>query len=142
MLENQKKTLLWLVVGQLLCLIIIAVWVVGSDALRDLLGTVPFFGASILLVLLGVILAVLIKKYKVVKPVKTFLLMSGYSAIYFLPATVVHNFLEVGGEQLGGILGGIMSFLGAAFFLTSVIGVPITLLVGIIGSLVLLLKKR
>ncbi len=141
MKEFQRKTLIWIVGGQLISTIIIIAWVVGSDSLREFMGNIPFFGSGIALVFLGVIVAVLIKKYNVAKPLIIYLSMSGYSAIYFLPATVAHNFLEVGGEQLGGILGGIMSFLGATFFLTSVIGVPIALLVGIIGSLVLLLRK-
>ena len=141
MSEKQKKFLLWLVLGQLLCIVVIIVWVVGSDFIRDSMGTVPFFGSAILLILFGIVLAILMKKYNVAKPLKIYLAMTAYSAIYFLPATVAHNFLEVGGEWLGGFFGGVLGFLGAVFFITSVIGVPIALFIGISGSLVLLLRK-
>jgi len=96
---------------------------------RDLFKKSPFFLLPFAtFFLLGAILILLTIKKKVKGKLKKFLLLTGVSSSGFFISVLLHNFL--------------LGALNAIFFIVAIFICPIGFLVGIVGSLLFINKKR
>ena len=132
--------ILYLLVG-------VFVLIVGTMAIPALRGYINFLFIMIsgaLLLLLGGALIFLTLKQKVKGRLKKFLILTGVSAGGYTIFSILHNLFYGLAEITSHIT--IFSYLMKAFevifFLIAVFACPIGFLVGIIGSLVLLIKER
>ncbi len=108
-------------------------------------GGLPFMiasGASLLL--LGVALIVLTRRHIVAGPLRKFLLLTGASVAIFLPSILLHNLvygllIHFFGPDFWGPAG---SGDEAVFFIIAIFVCPIGFLVGVVGSVVLLVKEK
>ena len=87
---------------------------------------------------LGVILLVMTIKSKVKSPLKWFLIMTGASSAAVFPSVILHNLvygllIYLGGPDVGD---------EAFFFILALMVCPIVFLVGAVGSVVLMVKKK
>jgi len=74
---------------------------------------------------------------------KKFLILTGSSVVLFFVSVILHNaFYALGTLTECIVLTTWLGILEVAFFLIAVIGCPIALVVGIIGSIVLFVKKK
>jgi hypothetical protein len=110
--------------------------------LIDLFSRVSFYSSAFALPCLGIALIVLAVKANFTKISKAFFILTGASAIGIVLGAVLHNlvyalFIKLFGEGFWAGLGD-----EPVFFILSVIVCPIALLVGIIGSIVLIAKKK
>ncbi len=110
--------------------------------LIDLFSRVSFYSSAFALPCLGIALIVLAVKANFTRISKTFFILTGASAIGIVIGAMLHNlvyalFIKLFGEGFWAGLGD-----EPVFFILSVIVCPIALLVGIIGSIVLIAKKR
>ncbi len=98
---------------------------------------------SILPFVLGVALVVLTIKRVEKGSLRKFLLTAGASLIGFPVFAALHNLFYAFARMTDiVILGKILEFLEAAFFVVAVIVCPIGFLVGLVGSIVLIVRKR
>ena len=114
----------------------------SAHSMKRAIFPVVFILAGIFLIL-GVVLIILTLKMKVKGKLKVFLLLTGSAAAGFLVFVLLHNlvyglFVYFFGENFWAGLGGDEPF----FFILAIIVCPIAFFVGIIGSLVLFLKKK
>ncbi len=100
------------------------------------------FGGAFMV--LGFILAILARKWVKNKRLKTFLMLAGFSSGSFLILSVLHNVFYGVAEVFEDIviIRYIATVLEVVSFLASIIVVPITFLVGVVGSLVVHFKGR
>jgi hypothetical protein len=96
----------------------------------------------VILALLGIALIVLVSRLKFKKIAKVFFILTGSSAIGIIVFGVLHNLLfalliKLFGEAFGARMGD-----EPVFFILATIICPIVLLVGVIGSIVLMAKKK
>jgi len=101
-----------------------------------------FFVAGILgliFLILGIILIVISRKEH--GKLKLFLMLTGISAIAPLAGTILHNLFYALGIAFSS-LHLFFEILHGSFFLISLLVAPITFLIGIIGSLVVLRKEN
>jgi hypothetical protein len=96
----------------------------------------------VILALLGIALIVLVSRLKFKKIAKVFFILTGSSAIGIIVFGVLHNLLfalliKLFGEAFGARMGD-----EPVFFILATIICPIALLVGVIGSIVLMAKKK
>jgi len=98
----------------------------------------------VLLFSAGVGLVITTYKEKISGKRKFFLLFSGFSSAGFLLFVVLHNLFYALGTITGnlGILNKIINFFEGAFFLVATIICPVVLIVGIVGTLILLKKSQ
>ncbi len=101
-----------------------------------------FIPLMIILPLLGIALIVLVTRIKITKASKAFLILTGASATGIAISGLLHNLLyalliKLFGEAIWNNLGD-----EPVFFIFAVIICPIALLVGAIGTIVLLSKKK
>lgn len=101
-----------------------------------------FFSSGLVLSCLGIALIVLTSKAKLTKISKAFFILTGASATGIVVGSVLHNLLYALLITLFGE--GFFAGIGdePVFFILSTIICPIALLVGIIGIIVLLIKKK
>ncbi len=112
----------------------------GSVIWEWLMG--PFYLPAIFIFfLLGVALAVLVRKEK--GRLSKFLLLTGGSAAGFFVSVFLHNFFYAMGILTADIplLSSLMGVLDVLFFFVAVIACPLCFLVGTIGSIVLFIKR-
>ena len=98
--------------------------------------------SMIILPTLGIALIVLAVRAKFIKISKAFFILTGSSAIGITVFGVMHNLLfalliKLFGEDFGARMGD-----EPVFFILATIVCPIALLVGVIGSIVLIAKKK
>lgn len=127
-------------------LVILSILVMLNMLVPDIgLMTVPYvFILWILHFVTGVGLIVTTYREKVTGKRKFHLLSSGFSSAGFLLGVVLHNLLYALGtitENLV-IVNKIINFFEVAFFLAATIICPIGLIVGIVGTLILLKKTQ
>jgi hypothetical protein len=95
--------------------------------------------------ILGIALVVLAIRSKIKKKLKIFLSLTGLSASSFLVGVILHNFLyalaTIVPENLV-LLKGLAEAIHVLFFLIAIIGCPIVFLIGMIGTIILLAKKK
>lgn len=104
-----------------------------------------FFAVSAIIFLLGITLMVLaVKLAKEEKgALKTFLILTGASAAGFVVFALLHNliyglFIYLFGPEFWTNIGGDEPF----FFILAIFVCPITFLIGVIGSIVLFIRKK
>lgn len=110
--------------------------------LIDLFNRFLFYSSAFTLPCLGIALVILAVKANFTKISKAFFILTGASAIGIVVGAVLHNlvyalFIKLFGEGFWAGMGD-----EPVFFILAVIVCPIALIVGIIGSIVLIVKKR
>ncbi len=114
-----------------------------SDSLRHTLF--PFAGIlGLIFLILGGVLIYLTFKHKVKGYLKLFLLFTGFSSVGVLPCVILHNlvyalFILLFGENFW-INTGMTD--EPVFFILGLVVCPIVFLIGVIGSIVMFLKKK
>ena len=108
----------------------------------DLFNRYLFFSSAIVLSCLGIALIVLAAKAKLTKIAKAFFILTGASAAGIVVGSVLHNlvyalFIKLFGEGFWAGMGD-----EPVFFIFATIVCPVALLVGIIGGIVLIAKKK
>jgi hypothetical protein len=126
----------------LLAFSIIALLNIFAMNFFDLFSRIIFYSSAIALPCLGIALIVLAVKANFTKISKIFFILTGASAIGIVAGAILHNlvyalFIKLFGEGFWAGIGD-----EPVFFILAVIVCPIVLLVGIIGSIVLIAKKR
>ena len=107
----------------------------------DLFNRYLFFSSVIILSCLGIALVVLASKAKLTRISKAFFILTGASAAGIVIGSVLHNlvyalFIKLFGEGFWGMGD------EPVFFIFAIIVCPVALLVGIIGGIVLIAKKK
>lgn len=120
-------------------LILLNIYIMNSI---DLFNRFLFYSSAFLLPCLGIALIILAVKANFTKISKAFFILTGASAIGIVAGSVLHNlvyalFIKLLGEGFWAGMGD-----EPVFFILAVIVCPVALLVGIIGSIVLIVKKR
>ncbi len=112
--------------------------------LNEMLRGAVFMLPMIIFALLGGALLFLTLKKKVKKPLKTYLILAGASSAGFLVFSVLHNVFYALAIITGNILilRYLMEFLHVGFFLIATLVCLIGILIGMIGSIILLIKKK
>jgi hypothetical protein len=110
--------------------------------LIDLFNRYLFFSSAIVLSCLGVALIVLATKAKITKISKVFFILTGASAAGMVVGSVLHNlvyalFIRLFGEGFWVGMGD-----EPVFFIFATIVCPLALLVGLVGGIVLIAKKK
>lgn len=110
--------------------------------LIDLFNRYLFFSSAIVLSCLGVALIVLATKAKITKISKVFFILTGASAAGMVVGSVLHNlvyalFIRLFGEGFWAGMGD-----EPVFFIFATIVCPLALLVGLVGGIVLIAKKK
>ena len=108
----------------------------------DLFNRYLFFSSAIVLSCLGIALIVLAAKAKLTRISKAFFILTGASAAGIVVGSVLHNlvyalFIKLFGEGFWVGIGD-----EPVFFIFAIIVCPLALLVGIIGGIVLIAKKK
>jgi len=112
---------------------------------REILaGSIIFLIPMLIFCILGLWLAVLVFKSELAGWLKRFLILSGLGPIGLFVGTVAHNIFYALAELSHNIkiLVYIFNFIHVSFFLLSVIVCPLAFLVGVIGAIYLLVKKK
>ena len=93
---------------------------------------------------LGTILIFLTLKLKIKKKLKMFLILTGASAVGFLAGVILHNFFYGLGMITGHtiILKYATEALNVAFFIIAILVCPTVFLIGAVGSILMLIKKK
>lgn len=146
-MQKKQKSIL----GILIALVIIFVWIVCAmtiPPLQEALQGQIFVWLVILggggsYTILGIVLIVLTIKQKIKGKLKAFLLLTGISSTGFLIGTVGHNMLYALGTVVEHIkiLYYLTEGLSAIFFFIAIPLAPIGFLVGVVGSIILFIKK-
>jgi O-antigen ligase len=140
------KTIFWVLVG--IFVLLLAYFLI--PAFQD---RVSFIASSliILLFLLGGALFFMVWRSDIQGALRKFLLLTGASALGFLISVFLHNAFYALGVvtnsfnevfSLMGIIHYIMEGLHVVFFLIAIPVCPIVFLIGVVGSIVFLLKKQ
>jgi len=108
----------------------------------NLLNRYLFFASAAILTCLGIALIVLTVRAKLNKISKAFFILTGASASGIVIGSVLHNlvyalFILIFGQSFWGSMGD-----EPVFFILAIIVCPVALLVGIIGCIVLIAKKK
>lgn len=121
----------------------VIVFVSGTYFWEWLRGT-SFLPAIAALFLLGIALIFFTLKEKIKGKLKLFFLLTGSSIVGFFVFVILHNLFYALGIITSHItvLKYLMEILHVTFFIIAVLICPIGFLVGAIGSIVLLIKKR
>lgn len=135
------KLVFWLLVGIFIVLVGYFAVPFSEDTNRAFFLIVAVLGFIFLL--LGIALIFLTIKQKIKGKLKTFLILTGVSAICPLVFSILHNFFYALGMISSHIpvLKYLMEFLHVAAFLIAIPISPIGFLIGAIGSIVLFTKK-
>jgi len=113
-------------------------------AMNELFKGKLFLLPLIVFSLLGGALIVLTLREKVKGRLKKFLLLTGWSALGFFISVFLHNFFYALGMLVGEvvILRWLMEVLHVVFFMVGVVICPLGFIIGVIGSIVWLIKKK
>ena len=107
-------------------------------------GSELFLGPFIVFSLLGLALTFLTVREKIEGTLKKFLILTGASSAGFFISVFLHNaFYALGiiASQII-VLRYLMEALNVAFFIIATLVCPLGFLVGVVGSIVMLVKKR
>ncbi|MBW3001608.1 hypothetical protein KY338_00435 [Candidatus Woesearchaeota archaeon] len=118
--------------------------IIFASIFTGIIGKIPFLPAIGLFFLLGVLLVIFTLKEKVKGWLKFFLLLTGISSSCFVLFVVFHNFfyaLNIIWADIA-VLRYLTEWLHVGYFLIGVLVCPVTFLIGLIGSIVLFLKKN
>jgi len=138
-----KRRASWPLFWALLGVFVLIVCFFFIEPLNDLFGgSELFLSPFIIFFLLGIALLVFTLREKVAGKLKAFFLLTASSAAGVFIFVLLHNgFYALG--TMGGhipVLGPVLEFLHAAFFILAVIVCPLGFLTGAVGSIVLRIK--
>jgi len=141
-MENKVYTSTLVIFWIILAFSILTVSNIFIMNLIDLFNRYLFFSSAIVLSCLGIALIVLSAKAKITKISKAFFILTGASAAGMVVASVLHNlvyalFIKLFGEGFWAGMGD-----EPVFFIFATIVCPLALLVGLVGSVVLIVKKK
>ena len=141
-INNAVKIMFWVMVA----IFIIVITGIFTPNLGDYISfEISFFVLGGIAVLLGIAILILAARSGYDKIAKTFLILSGSSMAGILVGSLLHNLIyglviEFGrGSKIIENVGG---FTEAAFFIIGTIISPLGFIVGAIGTIVLIAKKR
>ena len=136
------KAIFWALVGIFVVMASVIVVPVPVSIKRMLFPFMAIF--SIAFFLLGLALVFLTSKKKVEGRLKKFLILTGVSSAGFLVSVLLHNFLYGAAVVTSHItaLTHLMEFLHAAFFIMAIFICPLGFLIGVVGSVVLFIRKK
>jgi len=99
---------------------------------------------AVIFFIFGAVLIFLTLKLKTEKKLKVFLILTGASAVGFLVGVILHNFFYGLGMVTGHIiiLKYVTEALHVAFFIIAILVCPIVFLIGAVGSMLMLIRKR
>ncbi len=107
-------------------------------------GSLIFLLPFIIFCLLGIVLIFLTLKQKVGGALKRFLIITGSSATGFFVSVFLHNIfygLSIITSQIS-ILNFLMEILDIAFFIIAIFVCPLGFVIGLIGTIVVFIKKK
>ncbi len=142
--ESQKESVLRVTFYLLVAVFVSAISIIFIPAFRGFISGTFMIISGIILILLGGYLIALTLKQKVEGKLKKFLMLTGASAAGFFVFAFLHN-IFYGLAQITShitVLSYLMRALEVIFFLIAIFACPIGFLVGVIGSIVLLVKER
>ena len=140
--KNQKTTevIFWALV--LVSILIIIQFFV--PVITDLVSGPIFLLPIAVFCLLGIALIIFTVKEKVKGKLKVFLMLTGISSAGFFICIVLHNLLYALGiisSQIV-VLKYLFEILHVTFFLIATLGCPVGFLVGVVGSIVVIVKRK
>jgi hypothetical protein len=134
----------WPIFWALIAVFVILVCFFFIEPFSELLeGSELFLSPFIIFFLLGIALLVLTLREKVEGILKKFFLLTGASAVGVLVFVLLHNgfyALAMVADHIL-VLGSVLEFLHAAFFIIALIVCPLGFLTGAIGSIVLRVRE-
>lgn len=140
-----KKSLILVIFWALIGVFLFMVGQFFIPPVRELFrGSLLFLVPFIVFSLLGLALTFLTVKEKIEGTLKKFLILTGVSSAGFFVSVVLHNaFYALGiiASQII-VLSYLMEALSVAFFMIAIFVCPLGFLVGVVGSIVLFIKKR
>ncbi len=140
-----KKSLIPLIFWALIGVFIFMIGQFFIPPIRDLFkGSELFLVPFIVFCLLGMVLIFLTIREKIKGLLKLFLLLTGISAAGFFVSVFLHNaFYALGiiASQII-VLSSLMEALNVLFFIIAIFACPLGFLAGLVGSIMLLVKKR
>jgi len=116
----------------------------ASPLVRNYLRGYPMFASWIAFFLLGALLLFLVRKESLPRKLKKSLLLTGGSAVAFLAAVLLHNLfyaLAQGTKHLINV-NYLMKLIEGSFFIVGTLLCPLLFLIGIIGTIVRLPRKK
>ncbi len=134
-------TTFWVLIG--VFLVVLAEFFI--PAVRDLFrGSILFLAPLAVFFLLGSVLLFLAIKGSVKGMLKKFLILTGASAAGFFVFVLLHNVFYALGVVTSDItvLKYLVEAVGVIFFLIAIFACPVGFLIGAVGSIVMLIKKR
>jgi len=138
---NKKLSIIfWILVGVFL-IILIQLFVPG---VAELLSGELFLLPMIIFCILGIVLLVRTLKSSTTGWLRKFLKMTGLGSTCFFIGTFLHNAfyaLAIVAEKII-VLKYLFEFLNAVFFLVSVLVCPLVFIVGVIGTIILIIKIK
>jgi hypothetical protein len=138
-----KTKVSWPLFWALIAVFVIVICFFFIEPFRDLIeGSELFLSPFILLFLLGIALLVFTLREKVAGKLKAFFLLAASSAAGVFVFVLLHNGFYALATVAGHIpvLGSVLEFLHAVFFIIAVIVCPLGFLTGAVGSIVLRVK--
>lgn len=140
--ERWAKRIFWVMTAIFVMIALFFVVTIGHDMNRSLFGFIAALG--LVWLILGIVLIFFAAKSKLKKKHKTFLILTGASAIGVPLFSVLHNVFyafAVLSENIAW-LHAALEFIHAALFLISLIGCPLLFIVGAAGSIVMWRKIK
>lgn len=134
----------WPVFWALVAVFIIIVCLFAVPAFNDLLHGLWFLTPFAVFFLLGIALVVFSVRGSAGGGLKKFFILTGASAAGFFLFVLLHNAFYALAELSSHItvLGVLMEFFHAVFFIVAVVVCPLGFLVGMVGTIVLGIKRR
>ncbi|MBU1164858.1 hypothetical protein KKA15_04855 [Patescibacteria group bacterium] len=105
--------------------------------IRNIMQGKQFLIPIAIFFILGILLIIFTLREKITGKPKIYLLLTGISAVGFFSGVILHNIVSALLTMLSG-----REFEEPIFFLLAIIIAPITFLIGMIGSIVLIIKKK
>ena len=137
--KNQKTTLILAIFFALVGIFVVIMSLMFIPAFRKYMRPI-FIPASITFFLLGLALTILAVKEKD----KKFLILTGGSSVGFFVSVLLHN-LFYGLATITthiSVLSYLMEVVHMIFFIIGIFVCPVGFLVGVVGNIILLIKKR
>lgn len=130
-----------------LCLFLALVFIfllcfIYIPSVRESLRFTAMAALGFLLVVLGIALIFFTYRLEIKKPLKKYLIMAGFSAVGIFIFSILHNIFYGISAITFGSMSYFMKFLDVLSFIISIFILPVLLIVGIIGSLYLLFRKK
>jgi len=142
--ESQKENALTVTFYLLVVVFVLTISIIFIPTFREFVSGTFMIISGIILVILGSMLIGLTLAQKVKGKLKKLLILTGASAAGFFVFVLLHNIFYALGQVASHItiLSYLMKVFEVVFFLVAIFASPIGFLIGVIGTIVLLNKKR